>query len=157
MQEIKVLVPEERVAEFYQFFGAWLAGAAAPAVGPGHQVGNPEVEVAPWGQTEEDLGLAQVVWEKLSERAQAMFEVLMESPGEEFSGEALAEQLSIPNGKYGVAGVLAWPGRHSYGVGRELPVRYRDGVVGESANYWMTEDVAELFKKAKGQSTAAQR
>ena len=28
MQEIKVLVPEERVVEFYEMFGRWLAGSS---------------------------------------------------------------------------------------------------------------------------------
>jgi hypothetical protein len=150
MQEIKVLVPGERVAEFYQFFGSWLAGdAAAAASGPASQGGGGQgTEVAPWGQTEEDAALAKIVWDKLSSRGKAMFGLLMESPGEQFSGEWIAEKLDIPNGKYGVAGVLAWPGRHCIAVGRELPVRYRDGEVGGSANYWMTHEVAELFMRA---------
>ena len=149
MPDITVPVPEDRVPEFYQFFGAWLAGAPSPVASLGQQVGNPVVEVLPWGQTDDDLPLAQVVWEKLSDRARGMFEMLWESPGQKFSGETLAESLGIPNGKYGVAGVLAWPGRHCYGVGRNLPIRYEDGVVGESANYWMDKDVADLFKQAK--------
>jgi hypothetical protein len=48
-----------------------------------------------------------------------------------------------------VAGVLAWPGRHSYAVGRWLPVRYEEGPVGGSASYWMTAEVTSLFRKAK--------
>jgi hypothetical protein len=150
MPDITVPVPEDRVPEFYQFFGAWLAGAPSiTASSLGQQVGNPHVEVAPWGQTDEDLALAQVVWEKLSERAKGMFELLMQSPGDKISGEEIAESLDIPNGKYGVAGVLAWPGRHSYAVGRHLPVRYEDGPVGGSANYWIDKGTADLFSKAK--------
>lgn len=149
MADITVPVPDDRVAEFYQFFGAWLAGSAPAAVSAGMQVGNPHAEVSPWGQTDEDLALAKVVWTKLSDRAKAMFDLLMEHPGDKISGEMVAETLDIPNGKYGVAGVLAWPGRHSYGVGRHLPVRYEDGPVGGSANYWMDKAVADLFQLAK--------
>lgn len=150
MADITVPVPDERVADFYQFFGAWLAGSAPAVATLGRQAGNQESDFAPWGQTEEDLALAQVVWDKLSDRAKSMFELLMEEPGEKLSGEVIAETLSIPNGKYGVAGVLAWPGRHSHAVGRFLPVRYEDGPVGGSANYWIEPDVAELFRKAMG-------
>lgn len=149
MAEITVPVPDDRIAEFYSFFGTWLAGGPSPAPALGQQVGNPVTEVSPWGQTDEDLALAQVVWGKLSERAQAMFELLMEHPGQKISGEMIAEKVDIPNGKYGVAGVLAWPGRHSYAVGRPLPVRYEDGPVGGSASYWIDKDTAELFKHAQ--------
>ena len=42
-------------------------------------------------------------------------------------------------------------GPHQVGVGasRWLPVRYEEGPVGGSANYWMTSEVASLFHKAK--------
>ena len=35
------------------------------------------------------------------------------------------------------------------GGSRWLPVRYEEGPVGGSANYWMTSEVASLFHKAK--------
>ena len=142
MQEIKVLVPEERVPEFYEMFGRWLAGTDVTNDPGGGQL----VE---WHNTDDDLTLAKVVWGKLSERAQSMFNVLIEQPEKKFSGEQLAADLDIPNGKYGVAGVLAWPGRHCKAVGRYLPVSQEDGAVGDSANYWMTTEVAALFNKAR--------
>lgn len=146
MQEIKVLVDEARVAEFYEMFGRWLAGRPAEDL--------PETKPQlPWGSTDDDLALAQVVWEKLSDRAKALFGVLMDAPETKVSGEKLADDLEIPNGKYGVAGVLAWPGRHCLAVGRQLPVKYADGAVGESANYWMTQEVAALFRKARDGDT----
>ena len=149
MADITVPVPEDRIAEFYQFFGAWLAGAPTSVVSVGQQVGHPETNVVAWARADEDLALAQVVWEKLSDRAKAMFDLLTEHPGAKISGEMIAEKVDIPNGKYGVAGVLAWPGRHCYAVGRVLPVRYEDGPVGGSANYWIEKEVADLFKQAK--------
>jgi hypothetical protein len=149
MADITVPVPDERVPEFYQFFGAWLAGSTTAVAAEGHQPGSPEVEVEPWGQTGDDLALAQVVWGKLSQPAQAMFNLLMEHPGEKISGETVAAKVGIEKGKYGVAGLLAWPARHSYAVGRQLPVWYEDGPVGGSADYWIEPDVADLFKKAK--------
>lgn len=129
MTDVTVPVPDDRVAEFYAFFSSWLAGVEAAVT---------EVDtttVMPWGQADDDLGKARVVWGKLSERARAMFDLLLDEPGNKISGEDIADRLGIPNGKYGVAGVLAWPGRHANAVGRPLPVQYEDGPVGGSANY----------------------
>jgi hypothetical protein len=86
---------------------------------------------------------------KLSERAQSLFSVLIDAPSVKASGERLATDLDIPDGKYDVAGVLAWPSRHCAEVGRTLPVRYQDGAKGESANYWMDPATAAVFGKAR--------
>lgn len=142
MQEIQVLVPDERVAEFYEMFGRWLAGAdSTDAPGGGILSG--------WRDTEDDLALAKVVWGKLSDRAVAMFSVLIDSPEREFTGEQLASDLDIPNGKYGIAGVLAWPGRHCKAVGRHLPIGMVEGDPTTGAKYSMATDVAALFSKAR--------
>lgn len=152
MPDITVPVPDERVPEFYQFFGAWLAGSSATRAAIGQPVGATGPEVKPWGPADNDLSLAVTVWGKLSAPARAMFELLMEYPGEKISGEMIAEKIGIEKGKYGVAGLLAWPGRHSYGVGRQLPVQYEDGPVGGSANYWIEPEAAVLFSRAKRQA-----
>lgn len=142
MIEVKVLVDEARVAEFYEMFGRWLAGGTVDG-------GEPASQAGPWGTTDDDLSLARIVWGKLSERAKDIFGALIDEPERKFSGETLAAELDIPNGKCGVAGVLAWPGRHSAAVGRVLPVQYEEGVVGESANYWMTTEIAAIFEEAR--------
>jgi len=140
MVEAKVLVPSERVAEFYEMYGRWLGG-----VGGDEASGS----AMPWGKIDEDLPRAQIVWGKLSQNAQALFTMLMDEPGKKFTGELLATELDIPHGMYGVAGVLAWPRRHCAAVGRELPVHAQEGPVGESAKYWMTEELAALFRRPR--------
>ncbi len=142
MIEVKVQVTEERIPEFYKMFGHWLAGTAGDEV---ESDGN----FAEWADTPDDLALARAVWGKLSATAKAMFTVMLESPERKISGEQLAADLGIPNGKYGVAGALAWPGRHCTAVGRPPAVQYIDGPVGGSADYWMTTTVASLFDKAR--------
>lgn len=142
MIEVKVLVDESRIAEFYEMYGRWLARDA-----PSEATQMPPAKS--WGSTDDDLALARVVWGKLSERARDVFGAMIDEPGEKFSGETLAADLDIPNGKYGVAGVLAWPGRHCAAVGRVLPVQYEEGPKGESASYWMTPEVAALFEQAR--------
>lgn len=145
MIDVTVKVPQERLADFYAMFGAWLAGADHEQMDSA-----PTSEVSAWQNTDEDFVLAQVVWEKFSDRAKSLYSTLMDSPEQRFSGEDLAEALHIPNGKYGVAGVLAWPGRHCAAVGRPLPSRDEEGAVGASSSYWMTKEVASLFRKVRG-------
>lgn len=100
------------------------------------------------GWSEADGELAQVVWEQLSEPAKELFTVLMNEPGVRFSGDALSSRLGLPNGKHGVAGVLGWPMRHCRSVGRAWPWAW-EYPEGKSAQYWMTEEVADLFRHAR--------
>jgi hypothetical protein len=97
-----------------------------------------------WSDNAGDLDLAKAVWSKFSQRAKNVFSVLMDEPGTRHAGEKLAEDLEIPNGRYGLAGVLAWPGRYCTAVGRTMPVQWVEG-----GSYWMTPDVAALFQKAR--------
>jgi len=125
-------------------YGRWLAGADVETA-----VEDNAAQVIEWSDTADDAALAKVVWSKLSDRAKGLFNTLMDNPDKKYSGEDLADMLGIPNGKYGTAGVLAWPGRHSNGVNRHLPVLYEDGPKGGSANYWMTSEIASLFRKVR--------
>lgn len=142
MQEIRVLVPEERVADFYKWFGGWLdtperyePGAAAP-----------DHDRVDWSNTPEDKELAEKLWAKLSGRAKALFGHLIDQPDARFSGKELAATLDIPNGRYGVAGILAWPGRYCLAMHRHLPIRWSD----QEGAYWMEPSVAQLFAEVRG-------
>src|SRR4051794_5751227 len=117
MTDLTLPVPDERIAEFYQFFGLWLAGALSP---PGSHLevllGPAEASAAhtikPWGGTEEDHADAEALWKKYSPNARAMFGLMIDNPGKEFTGDEIAKAVNIANGAHGVAGVLAWPVRH---------------------------------------------
>jgi hypothetical protein len=143
MIDVSIKVPEDRIADFYAMYGRWLAGADPE---PANDATAAAVQ---WADTPDDIPLAKVVWAKFSPRAKAMFGTLMDNPERKFSGEDLADLHDIPNGKYGVAGVLAWPGRHCAAVSRVLPCRYEDGPKGGSANYWMESEVASLLRKVR--------
>jgi hypothetical protein len=54
--------------------------------------------------------------------------------------------LGIENGRHGIAGTLAWPGRSCKTMGRRLPVDW-DG--DEAGGGYMTKDVADLFDEAR--------
>lgn len=138
-------VPSDRVEEFYGHHAEWLSQlGAAPAA-------DDSVDLQAWGDDERDVEAAAAVWDKLSDRAQGLMAVFMQEPGRKFAAPALAEQLDIPNGMFGVAGVLAWPKRHAAKVGRPLPVSFEYGQPGEGANYWMEPAVAAVFQRAVGQ------
>lgn len=155
MIDVTVKVPEEYLGEFYEVFGRWLAekqhgvdegltGSATDLV-----VGADTLEEEGWTNADDDVPLARVVWQKLSPRAAAMFSLLMDHPGHKISGDDLAATLDIPNGKYGIAGVLAWPGRHCAAVNR-LPLwQWEYGPPGGSASYWVDQEVADLFKRVR--------
>jgi hypothetical protein len=146
MIDVTVKVPEDRVGEFYEVVGRWLTGEEL-ASGP---LGAPVTGLKDWTDSQDDLPLARVVWEKLSPRGKAIFSLLMDHPGEKVSAEDLASACDIPNGKYGVAGALSWPGRHCAAVNRHLPPKWQEGSDDSGGLYWFEPEVADLFRKARG-------
>lgn len=157
MAEVTVPVPDERTAEFYQFFGLWLAGSLSPSPNPfggsqdrsGTSGTSLPPKLIPWGTAEKDYADAETLWKKFSPRARAMFSLLMDNPGKEFTGEQIAEACDIPNGRNGVAGVLAWPGRHGSAMGRGLPTDWREDLDAQQSYYWIPVERAEVFKVAR--------
>jgi hypothetical protein len=156
MNDITVPVPDDRTAEFYQFFGLWLAGSlslSSTTAGATSEVSTtpsqPPARKA-WGSSPEaDATDAEALWAKYSKNARGMFSLLMDNPGKEFTGDEIAEAVGIPNGAHGVAGVLAWPGRHGAEIGRFLPTSFREDEETGLTYYRMTADQAELFKAAR--------
>lgn len=149
MPDITVPVPDDRVADFYQFFGQWLAGALLPTAPDSNTDQRPNDEAGrrkPWQA--DDLEQAAWLWGQLSARAKAMFTILMANPGEKVTGAQIAAGAGIPNGASGVAGVLAWPGRYSWQLSRHLPVESEWDVDRGASVYWMSPANAELFEKA---------
>lgn len=155
MADITVPVPDERTAEFYQFFGLWLAGSLSLTAtsmevsqGPTENPGSPAY--TSWDdETQDPLDDAVALWQKYSSRARAMFGLLIDNPDKEYTGAEIAETVGIPNGAHGVAGVLAWPGRHAAAIGRGLPTRFRDDPDTLESFYWIPANRAEIFKAAR--------
>lgn len=146
MIDVTVKVPDDRVPEFYVMFGQWLNGAPAPVVPlVGRNALTPDDRPA-W--TDDDGDVAREVWNKLSAAAKKLFSTLMDNPETQFSGEELAGILGIANGKHGVAGLLAWPGRYCAAVNRRWfwDWDYPDG---EVAVYWLNHANATLFREAR--------
>lgn len=136
--ELTVKVPAERVAEFYTLVGQWLSGEALPT---GEQATH--FAVSPWGTAHTDKKIALQVLSRLSAPAKRMFEVLASEPGKPVAAEELARRADIPNGRYGIAGALAWPTRRFAEIHRPLPIesdQRPDGTV-----YWVQESLAPII------------
>ena len=142
MIDVTVKVPEDRLGEFYSMYGDWLSGGVPMA--------ERSADKSPW--TASDVELASDVWSKFTEVARRLFSVLIDNPTKEYSGDQLAEMLSIANGRHGVAGVLAWPGRHCFDAGRLLPWSWKYPEENAPAVYWFSPEMAELFGKARADS-----
>ena len=77
MTDLTVPVPDDRTAEFYQFFGLWLAGALSLPGSQPEAIGSPTGDLpretlTPWSDTEQDYADAETLWKKFSPNARAM-------------------------------------------------------------------------------------
>ena len=153
-KQITVAVPEERVPEFYVWFASFLAaeGGGSPMGGPrgrGRRRGGPHHafrEPAPWSAADGEQ--AAWLYGRLAPPARALFDELIDAPGERRAGNEIAARLGLDKGAHGVAGILAWPGRYSRKVARELPIATAGRADG-GTDYYMEPAVAEIFAAAR--------
>jgi len=171
-KQVTVAVPEDRVPEFYLWFAAFLASAPGAAVpeggrgpfgpggpwgrrGPGGRRGGPGFghhdDPSPW--TADDADQAAWLYGKLAPPARALFDALIDAPGERIAGNDLAARLGLEKGAHGVAGILAWPGRYCRKLGRPVPIA-TDGREDGGTDYFMDPAVAALFAAARGTAQA---
>jgi hypothetical protein len=151
-KQVTVGVPEDRVAEFYAWFAAFLA--ADPGSGPprprgprGGRHGGPRRHQADaWSAADADQ--AAWLYRKLAPPAQALFDLLIDAPGQRFAGNDVASRLGLEKGAHGVAGILAWPGRYTRKLGRAFPIATAGRDDG-GTDYYMEPEVAQLFAAAR--------
>jgi uncharacterized protein DUF6416 len=151
-KQVTVAVPEERLAEFYTWFGAFLGaepGTQPPSRGRGWRGprgSRHRGEAQPWSV--EDTKPAAWLYRKLAPPARELFDLLADAPGEHFAGEEIAKRLGLEKGAHGVAGILAWPGRYSRHLQRLLPIDTAGRPDG-GTDYYMEPEVAALFEEAR--------
>ena len=149
-KQVTVAVPEERVPEFYAWFAVFLA--AEPGTSPqGRERRGPRGprrhgEAQAWSANDADQ--AAWLYAKLAPPARELFDLLAESPGERFGGEAIAKRLGLEKGSHGVAGILAWPVRYCRHLDRVLPISTAGREDG-GTDYYMEPEVAGLFAAAR--------
>jgi hypothetical protein len=156
-KQVTVAVPEERVPEFYMWFAQFLAadpGSGPPRGGPfprggrGRGFGPPRAPFEAQAWSAQDADQAAWLYGKLAPPARELFDLLIDAPGQRFSGNEIAARLKVQRGAHGVAGILAWPGRYSRKLGRELPIS-TEGRDDGGTDYFLTADVAKLFAAAR--------
>ncbi len=148
MVEVTFEVPERLLGQFYIAVGAVLKNA---------QRANREPDVHDWDLMAFDDELAKMVWRKFSPRAQAVFSVLMDNPGEAIPADELAARIGLANGRHALAGVVAWPSRQCAEVHRAPLFRYEPAEKpGETGAYWMDPRTAKLFLAARDSHLALQ-
>lgn len=134
--DVTVKVETDRLGEFYQLVGRFLSGDGLPSRGP-------SAELASWDES--DIDAAHLLLTKLSAPARRLFEILGTSAGQRYAGDELATLINIENGRYGIAGTLAWPGRYCKAMGRRLPIEWDE----EAGGYFMSKEIASLFAAAR--------
>lgn len=150
-KQVTVAVPEDRVPEFYAWFASFLAaepGTPPPFAGRGRRGPpglRPHTNAVAWSA--EDADQAAWLYRKLAPPARELFDLLAGTPGARIGGEQLATRLGLEKGAHGVAGILAWPGRYSRHLGRELPIA-TEGRADGGTDYYMEPEIAELFAAA---------
>jgi hypothetical protein len=160
-KQVTVAVAEERVPEFYVWFAQFLAaepGSGPPRGGPlpwggprggrgrGFAPPRPHFEADAWSA--DDADQAAWLYSKLAAPARELFDVLIDAPGKRFSGNEIAARLRLDKGAHGVAGILAWPGRYSRKLGRELPIS-TEGRDDGGTDYYLDDEAASLFAAAR--------
>ncbi len=154
-KQITVAVPEERVAEFYVWFGTFLSAqpGSPPPGAPRRRGPGPRAwmhETSGWSATDADQ--AAWLYGKLAPPARELFDLLIDAPGQRFAGNDIASRLRMDKGAHGVAGILAWPGRYCRKLGRELPISTAARDDG-GTDYYLEPDIATLFATARAART----
>ena len=166
-KQITVAVPEERVPEFYVWFAGFLSGEygppgvpggppwGRPGRGPMRGRGGPHQHFGePSAWSADDGDQAAWLYGKLAEPARALFDLLIDAPGERRAGNEIAARLGLDKGAHGVAGILAWPGRYSRKLERELPIA-TEGRDDGGTDYYMDPAIAAIFAAARERVTGA--
>ncbi|MDX6708151.1 MAG: hypothetical protein QOI48_3997 [Solirubrobacteraceae bacterium] len=151
-KQVTVSVPEERVPEFYVWFANFLMAepGGPPWAGPGGRGRGrgPRAHHEAVAWSAQDADQATWLYGKLAPPARELFDLLIDAPGQRFSGNDIAARLRVERGAHGVAGILAWPGRYSRKLGREVPIS-TEGRDDGGTDYYLDPDVAKLFAAAR--------
>lgn len=144
-KQVTVGVPEERVAEFYAWFAAFLSSEPSSRR-RGRRGARHHGEAQAWSASDADQ--ATWLYHKLAPPARKLFDLLADGAGKRSGGEDVAKRLGLEKGAHGVAGILAWPGRYCRHLDRVLPIA-TEGRADGGTDYYMDADVAELFVAAR--------
>ena len=147
---VTVPVPEERLADFYFWFAAWLRKSpATPHAALVPEGPDPMLAQSPllhaWGPG--DAKLLRIVVRRCKLRSQAIFEILFESRGTPLGAEEMAARLGETIHK--IAGLMTHPTALCEDVQRRPFWSTSENAQG-GASYWVEPDVCDLFEEPQG-------
>lgn len=157
MTDITVPVPDDRIAQFYQFFGLWLAGSldvssgeTEPRLAAGSRGSlakeSSDQRKRKWTGAPDEAADAEELLSKLTNPAREMFNLLGgDEPGRKYTGQEIADATSISSVN-AVAATLTWPATYCKRMGRDLPIQWNPHDEAGSV-YWMNPEVAALFSR----------
>lgn len=151
--QVTVVVPQSRLAEFYEMYGRWLRGTAAVAPEDGDSTKpTPMAQMKrTWIQGSDDDRLrdAKVLLQQLAGGTGGkILSFLLDHPGEWFSGHDLVRDLTL-SGMNDIQGGIGAIGKRCTALGREKPQRYQQSVGFGNSRYAIEPDVAEFFRTTR--------
>ena len=153
-KQITVAVPEERVPEFYVWFASFLAAEAAAARrwGGGRRGRGRGARTTP--SASRPPGRPRTASRPRGSTAGSRRRRARSSTSSSTPRASAARATRSPPGSASTRaptaspGVLAWPGRYSRKVARELPIA-TEGRADGGTDYYMEPAVAEIFAAAR--------
>ena len=129
--EVRTMVTEELVPDYYLMVGRWLQGASA--------TGTASSARREWGP--DDGALALQMREGLPPNAGRLLDLLIDEG--ELDTEAITAAMGLADASQ-VTGVAGWVGRVANTVGRVSPVKTSQ--TSQGTQWRLDPDVAALFK-----------
>jgi hypothetical protein len=99
----------------------------------------------PWGVDDESVEAAARMWLAFNTTTRQLFQTLIDLAPERVAAPDLAQLIDLGSEALGIAGLLGWPGRVAFSLGRQFPVNWEEG---EPSSYWIEESVAATFEAA---------
>lgn len=131
--EVRSMVPEELVPEYYVMVGRWLQGASSTgALAPSRREWGPD-----------DAPLARQMREGLPPNAGRLLDLLLDEG--ELGTERVAEAVGLGDPSQ-VTGVAGWVGRIANTVGRLSPIKTSQ--TSQGTVWRLDPEVAALFRTA---------
>lgn len=143
MEEIKVLVPEERVSEFYRWFADWSDGALT------RPVGGPAALVEAAGGEPERLEAAVRFWQSLRPLERSIWGLWIDNAPRMLTAEEIVSELGL-KGPRDIPGALSWSTRKGARAGFRATWRFRTDPITEGPIYGIEDEAyAQLLARAR--------
>jgi hypothetical protein len=150
MEEIKVLVPIERVPEFYRWFADWRDGVT-PEVPT-----QPAASAAPstsGTEPAQELSAAVEWWRSLRPSERAVWGIWIDAAPRMVTADTIVKELNL-KGARDIPGILSWSGRKGYKAGFKVVWRFRtDPLSGEPIYGIEDVEYAELLRRAREEAS----